>query len=69
MKPIICENDVSAVLNKLQEYADNAGIIKSLYLIDQTQEQVVLLVSGESITQEMAEIWWAGYAAALGDQS
>ena len=69
MKPIICENETSAVLKKLQEYADNSGIIKSLYLVDQTREQVVILVSENPITKQMAEIWWSGYVAALGDQS
>ena len=69
MKPIICKNETRDVLEKLQEYADNDGIIKSLYLVDQTQEQTVILVAEEPITKEVAEIWWSGYIAALGDQS
>jgi hypothetical protein len=69
MKPIICQNDVRAVLKKLQEYADNDGIIKSLYLVDYTEQQVVMLVSEQPITKETAGIWWSGYVAALGDQT
>ncbi len=69
MKPIICKNDVKVVLNKLQEYADHDGIIKSLYLVDHTEDQVVVLVSDQPISQEMSEIWWSGYIAALGDQA
>jgi hypothetical protein len=67
MKPIICKNEVRSVLNILQEYADNSGIIKSLYLVDQTQEEVVILVAEQPITKEVADIWWSGYVAALGD--
>ena len=52
MKPIICKNETRDVLEKLQEYADNDGIIKSLYLVDQTQEQTVILVAEEPITKE-----------------
>lgn len=68
MKPIICQNTVKAVLNHLQDYADNGGIIKSVYLVDHTEEQVVILVSDKKITEDVATIWWSGYVAALGDQ-
>jgi hypothetical protein len=68
LKPIICHNDIKTVLNNLQEYASNGGIIKSIYLVDHTEEQVVILVSDNAITESVASIWWSGYVAALGDQ-
>jgi hypothetical protein len=68
MKPIICKNNVELVLNCLQEYAEQ-NTIRGLYLVDQSPDQVVILVSASTITQSMADAWWSGYTAALGFSS
>ncbi|KKM97170.1 hypothetical protein LCGC14_1170740 [marine sediment metagenome] len=65
LEPIICKNDVKIIVNKIQEYLENGGIIKSVYLVDHAEGQIVLLIGDEEITQAMAEIFWTGYQAAL----
>lgn len=68
IKPIICKNDVREVLNNLQEYADNGGIMNSLCLVDCSDNQVVVLVSDRKISEDTAAAWWSGYVAALNCQ-
>lgn len=66
LEPIICKNNIKTVVSKIQEFLENGGIIKGIYLVDDVENQVVLLISDEEITQQTAEIFWAGYQAALG---
>lgn len=65
MEPIICNNTAEALAAKLQEYLSRGGIIGSVAVVDATDGQVVLLVNDEPITQQMAEIFWQGWQAAL----
>lgn len=66
MEPIICENSAETLALKLQEYLKRGGIIASLAVVDATGDQIVLLVNDEPISQQMAEIFWQGWQAALG---
>ena len=66
--PIICANDLSVVVSMIEEYLNEKGIVKGIKLVDQTDSQVVLLVSEEPIDQKSADIWWSGYNAFLGAQ-
>ncbi len=65
MKPIICQNDAEIVINKIQEFVHNGGIIKDICMIDKNESQVVMLLSDKSISQEKARIWWNGYSEGL----
>jgi len=65
LQPIICKNDAADVLNSIQEYLENGSIIKSVYVVDTTDDQIVVLVSDEEVTRQMAEIFWVGYQSAL----
>jgi len=65
MEPIICDNDARKLVQKIQEYVSAGGIIKSLRIVDFTDRQIVLLVGEEEISQQMAEIFWKGWQAAL----
>jgi hypothetical protein len=65
MEAIICQNDARELVQKIQEYVEGGGIIKSLRIVDFTDDQVVLLVGEEDISQQMAEIFWKGWQAAL----
>ena len=66
LEPIICKNDIRTAVNKIQEYLENGRIIKGIYLVDHNEGQIVLLISDEEVTQQVAEIFWTGYQAALG---
>jgi len=64
MTPIICKNDLRSVIGKIEEYLQKSPI-KSIRLVDFTDKDIVLLVDNQPISQEMADIWWQGYKAAL----
>lgn len=64
--PIICNNDVSSVVSKLQDYLEKGRTIKSVRLVDISDHQVVILVDDKSISQDRADGFWAGYRAGLG---
>ena len=66
LQPIICKNNAEDVLNNIQEYLENGSIIKSIYVVDTTDDQIVVLIGDEEVTRQMAEIFWVGYQAALG---
>lgn len=66
--PIICQNDLAVIISKIEEYLNEDRIVKGIKLVDQTDEQVVLLISEEPIDQKMADIWWSGFNAFLGAQ-
>ena len=65
MKSIICQNDAKSVIEKMQEYLEKEGIIKGLYIVDQNDSGIVILLDDEHIDEKMAEVWWSGYKAAL----
>jgi hypothetical protein len=64
--PVVCKNDVSTIINKIQDFLDKGSIIKGMHLVDHTDDQVVLLICDQPISKEMAEIFWTGYQTALG---
>ena len=66
LQPIICKNNAKDVLNNIQEYLENGSIIKSVYVVDTTDDQIVVLIGDEEVTRQMAEIFWVGYQSALG---
>lgn len=61
MTPIVCENDIKIVLNRIQEYAQGGGIIGGIHLVDSTEQQAIVLISDSPITEAEAQIWWSGY--------
>jgi len=65
INPIICSNDLSEILDKIQDILQKNSI-KSVKLVDQSDDQVVILISDKEITEEQSKIWWAGYQAAIG---
>jgi hypothetical protein len=65
MQVIICQNDISVVIKQLQELLRKECIIKSMYIVDQSDDQVVVIVDDKEITQTRAEDFWSGYKAAL----
>lgn len=65
MKAIICKANLESVLKNMQEYLNKGGIIGGIRIVDQTSNQVVLLIDKSNINQETADIWWDGYQSAL----
>jgi len=65
MKAIICKSNLESVLKNMQEYLNKGGIIGGIRIVDQTENQVVLLIDKSNINQEKADIWWDGYQSAL----
>lgn len=65
MYAILTTNDVQDVIKDIQEYLDKGGIIKSVKVVDQTDNQVVVILDDTPITQEKADIWWSGYRSGL----
>ena len=64
--PIICENDLQIVFDKIQEQIEKGSIIiKGIKLVDYTDKQIVILVSDNPISPELASIWWEGYTIGL----
>ena len=65
MTPIICENSLRPIVNKIQDYLAKSGTIRGIRLVDQSDEQVVLLVDENPIEQGKADVWWEGFRSAL----
>lgn len=62
---IICANNVSTVVKKIQEKINQGCIIKGLCVVDQSENQAVILVSDEVIDDRLAAAWWAGFTKAI----
>lgn len=58
---IVCQNDLSSFCSCVQDYFEKGGIIKDLKILETTEDQVVLIVSDKTMTQECAEAFWCGY--------
>lgn len=65
MTPIICKNDLNSVIDRIQDYLQKNSTIKEIKLVDQSEDQIVLLVSDHPISQDAAAAWWNGFCAAL----
>lgn len=65
MQPIICKNSVRHLVEKIQESVSKGRIIGGLHVVDETDDQIVLLIDTKPITQEVADAWWSGYQEAL----
>ncbi len=65
MYPIICQNNIGAIIKRLQDFLSEGGIIKSIYFVEQDKTQVILLVAEEVIDKQMAKVWWSGYSEGM----
>jgi hypothetical protein len=65
MHPIICKNEAELIVKQIREYILKGGEIKDIHLVDDSDSQVVLVVSDHKITAERASDWWSGYTAGL----
>ena len=65
MDTIICENKISTIVDKLQEYIDKNSMLGGMLLVDETEEQVVILLDKEPISKQIGEAYWQGFRAAL----
>lgn len=63
--PIICKNNPTEIVGKIQDYLNNKGSIASMCVIDTNNSEVVILVSTEKINDSLAKMWWDGYTHAL----
>lgn len=68
LHPLICNNNLDEILEKIQDFIDTNGTIKGMAVVDKTDSQIIIVISPDKkITKEAAEIWWSGYTSALGD--
>lgn len=65
INPIICKNDIKIVINQLQVYLEKNRTLNCIHVVDISDDQVVVLIGNEHISEEYAKIWWSGYKAAL----
>lgn len=65
MEPIICGNNLETIINKIQDYILENRILGGIRLVDYSNDEIVILVDEKPIDQEVANIWWSGYKAAL----
>ncbi len=65
MDTIICENKISTIVSKLQEYLKEHSMLGGLLLVDETEEQVVILIDKEPIDKRIGEAYWLGFQEAL----
>ena len=65
MQTIVCSNDTDSLLKGLQDYLDNGGIIRNIRKVDTASQQIVILISDKDISENEAEIWYAGYMSGL----
>ncbi len=71
IETIICRNSGDEVVNKIKAKlkekftADNP--LKDVYVADTNDSQIVVLMSSEKISNQVAKIFWAGFQSALGE--
>jgi len=65
MTPIICENNLKSIIDRIQDYLLKKENIKGIRLVDQSDDQVVLLIDNHPIDQSKADAWWEGFKSAL----
>ena len=66
MFPIICKKDkIDAILSQMKEYLLNGRIIKDMHIVDSSDDQIVIILSDNKITEERANDWWSGYLAGM----
>lgn len=61
---IICRNNTQELITEIKK---RLGVMdmKDIYLIDSSEDEVVILVSSESINKQVADAFWLGYKKAL----
>ena len=52
-------------MNKLQEYINKNSMLGGMLLVDETEEQVVILLDKKPIEKQIGEAYWLGFKAAL----
>lgn len=71
IETIICSNSGDEVINqirsKLKEKFTSDNPLKDIAIADTNDNQVVILLSNENISNQVAKIFWAGYQSALGE--
>ena len=61
---IICKNNIKDVIENIRNRISKDSV-KDIYLVDSSNDEIVLLISGERITKQVAEAFWLGYKKAL----
>jgi len=61
----ICQNNSEIVLNRVKEYLSTGRSIKDICILDQNNDQIVFLLSDNTISEDKARIWWDGYSSGL----
>lgn len=61
MQVLICANDGKSIISALTEYLKDGKSIKGLKSVDSAEGQLALLVDEKPISDEMADVYWAGY--------
>ena len=71
IETVICNNSGDEVVNKirdkLKEKFTGNNYLKDIYIADSNDSQIVILLSSEKISDQVAKIFWAGFQSALGE--
>ena len=66
MDTIICPNkNAEDIVHRLQDYLNEGRTIGGLSIVETEDDQVVLIVDDNPISDRDAKIWWNGYLTAL----
>ena len=72
IETIICNNSGDEVVNKIRDKLNNVftndNPLKDIYIADSNNNQIVILLSNEEISTQIAKIFWAGFQSALGEE-
>jgi len=70
IEPIICQNDAKEIVDKIRTKLKDSFTeepLKDIYVVDSSDNQVVILLSNAKISDQVAKIFWAGFHSALGE--
>lgn len=71
IETVICRNSgdeiVSKIKTKLKEVFTPDNPLKDIRIADSNSDQLVILMSNEKISDQVAKIFWAGFQACLGE--
>ena len=62
---IICRNDTQELINQIKNKLQSMNLA-DIYIVDSSNDEIVVLISDHPITSQVANAFWLGYRKAIG---
>lgn len=62
---VICKNNTKDLVLNLKKQLQKDVVVKDLYIVESDDDNIVLLICDEEITDQVVQAFWLGYKKAL----